>query len=231
MKIAIIEDDQYFADKLAEHIYRWSQNAKEISVERFYSGETFLKKHKPALNDFGIIFLDIKLEGITGLKVADILREFGYRNAIVFTTSYREFSLEGYNVGALNYLLKPVKYEDVAMCLERIEKECYFTYFFKGDFIKIPYDDIMYFESSNHHIEIHTINPLHQPDKIRNNLSDLAEKRLPKRFVQCQRSYIVNLSHISKIKDYTIFLEDGNTLSIGKIFLPNLLNQFSKLSY
>lgn len=231
MKIAIIEDEQYFADDLAKHIFRWSQNAKETSVERFYSGEAFLKKHKPTLNDFEIIFLDIKLEGITGLKVAGILREFGYRNAIVFTTSYREFSLEGYNVGALHYLLKPVKYEDVAMCLERIEQECYFTYSFKGDFIKIPYDDIIYFESANHHINIHTQNPLHQPDRIRNNISALAERRLPKRFVQCQRSYIVNLSHISKIKDYTIFLDDGKTLSIGKGFLDNLLNQFSKLSY
>lgn len=231
MNIIILEDEEFYADELYEILKRWEERNPALNIMHFRTGEELLTQYRENGLSADIIFIDIKLPGINGLETAETLRKLGYKNNIVFTTNYDEFSRQGYDVEAAHYLLKPLEYEQVAKCLERIERNVFFTYTHKGETLPIPYDNIVYFESSRHYIKMCTTNLLFSPDPFRSNLSDLATQKLPKRFVQCHRAFIVNLSHIIRIKDQRIDLSNGEDIPIGKMYLENLLKQIANFTY
>ena len=233
MNIFILEDEKIHSDQLLQHLQQWSScNDRAISIQCFLRGEdllTYIKSNPCNIPD--IIFIDIKLDGISGMQVAEMLRLKGFQNEIIFTTNYSDFSLKGYDVGALRYLLKPIQYEDIASCMEYFENNSYFYYSYKGGISKILYNEILYFESIGHYIRIKTNRPLDEVITFRHRITDLTNKKLPKRFVQCHRSYIVNLVNSVRVVDQKIELEDGSVITIGKKYLKDVIDKFTKLTY
>ena len=153
--IGIIEDEVFYKEQLIEQLDKWAlENSCEIVYHTETSGEDFLS-HLPKQLD--ILFLDIQLTGISGVELAQHLRDKHYSYEIVFLTAFREYVFEGYQVRALNYLLKPVSYIDVKKCmniiLEQLKVEHY-IFRSRQTIYKIPYSNILYFTSSKHYAEI-----------------------------------------------------------------------------
>ena len=114
--VCIIEDEEQYSSLLKEMLRKWQdENSVVLSISLFSSGKDFLAGKELC---FDLIFLDIQLGGCSGIEIARRMREQGYEGEIVFLTAYQEYVFEGYNVRALNYFLKPIRYEQLDSCMQ-----------------------------------------------------------------------------------------------------------------
>ena len=119
MKIAICEDQIEQANLLTSQIQNWAKENKiNISIDNFSSAEAFLFEWID-YNKYDIIFLDIEMSKVSGIELSNIIREKNKEIDIVFVSGFFKYALHGYKVGALQYLLKPVKESDLYLCLDR----------------------------------------------------------------------------------------------------------------
>ena len=110
MNIAIVDDSESDRQLLQELLIRYfDASGISITIYPFQSGELFLAGLSH--HSFDLVFLDIFMDEITGMDAAHKLLEAGCDCTIIFLTSSREYALEGYEVGAFRYLLKPLTYD------------------------------------------------------------------------------------------------------------------------
>lgn len=223
MKLCIIENELSHANHLLQILHRWEvQNGCSLKTDVFTSGECLLSKK---VFDYHAIFLDIQLNGLTGIEIAKRLRERQYQNELIFLTAYREYVFEGYDVHACNYILKPATYEKIDSCMQYLKEklnDSHFIYRYKNTIAKIPYHKILYFTSRNQYTEIVTKeNAYKQAEPLKNIL-----KSLPVQFVQCHRTLIVNIQQIHSLQGKNIYLSTGELLPVSNTYLNTLQNAF-----
>ena len=119
MNIAIVDDLKTDSDRLVGFIdtYMKQHNLQYGTLDRFSSGEDFLGAFTPGKYD--LIFLDIYMDGITGMETAKRIRQTDHDCRIIFITTSPEFAVESYNVNASFYLLKPIGKDGVFSALDR----------------------------------------------------------------------------------------------------------------
>ena len=196
--VCIIEDEEQYSSLLKEMLRKWQdENSVVLSISLFSSGKDFLAGKEPC---FDLIFLDIQLGGCSGIEIARRMREQGYEGEIVFLTAYQEYVFEGYNVRALNYFLKPIRYEQLDSCMQyvtrRLSASC---------FICRHYGDMT--TSSNQYTEIHTAGSVYRQAEPLKRVA----ARLPVQFIQCHRTAVVNIDHVEKLAGSTVCLDSGET--------------------
>ena len=158
MQITVIDDNKKFAEYMARLIQGWANlHSKLISIAIYESPLSVLDMNAD------IIFLDIEMPGMDGLTFARELYESGSAAQLVFVTSHPEYAIDGYEVGAVRYLLKdnllPQKMYSLLDRLDSIiplSEDKY--YFLKSRLLskRIKYDGIIYIEVIGHKIKIHT---------------------------------------------------------------------------
>jgi len=171
-----------------------------------------------------LIFIDINMPDLNGLEFVKSLTDKPY---VVFTTAYSEYAVEGFQVDAADYLLKPITYSSFLKAANKVKNLIDLTansqkesiratashLFVKSDYklIRIELDDIRYVESQHEYIKIHLTNS----DPVMTQLSLKAiEEQLPSdRFMRVHRSFIVNLKKISVIERNRIVFD-------GKVYIP-----------
>lgn len=122
MKIVICDDDEFFLNKLNGYISKiLSEKQVNKKILSFKSGEEFLRYYEKS-KDIDMVFLDILMKDITGIQVAKKIREQDTSMQIFFVTSISRYIMEGYNVRAANYLIKPVKYNTLYRELNKTMK-------------------------------------------------------------------------------------------------------------
>lgn len=167
-----------------------------------------------------ILFLDIQMPDLSGLEFAKILPK---ETRIVFTTAFSEYALEGYDINALGYLLKPISYEKFIKVaqkgLEWFTRESKLDsfrndrfMFVKSDYklVRVKLDDILYVEGLKDYVRIY----LENGEKIMSlmNMKTL-EDFLPRpEFMRSHRSYIVHMSKVNQI--------DRMRFVFGDIYVP-----------
>ncbi|WP_167956137.1 LytR/AlgR family response regulator transcription factor [Anaerosporobacter faecicola] len=230
MNIALCEDEQEQQNTLKKLISEWMIQTKvAVNVAFFTSGEQFLASWDSGVN-YDIVFLDIGLEGMDGMKAARKIRERDDMLTLVFLTSRIEYVLKGYEVNAWRYLLKPVHASEFFQCLNKAKEmsdrnQEVMIIHNDNRYYKIAYDSIQYLEAFGHYVEIHTTNGTYQ---MRAGISQM-EAKLPKHFFRCHRSYIVNVNEIKEIKDQQVKVgDDWISLSVKKrgelqLHLPSTL--------
>lgn len=231
LTISILEDQWAEAEHLKSILYKWSlQTNCELEILEYCSGEDFFEKNdKTDYQAFSVFFLDIQMKEMNGLEVAKRLRKEGYQGSIIFLTAFREYVFHGYEVHALNYLLKPVKEEPLFLCLDEIAKNLSgssYLYRNKQDIISIPYKDILSFSSSLHYIDILTVSDHFCQYATLNNII----KYLPQEFIRIHKSCIVNMAHINKISGSTIVLSNHMTTQIGRSYMKSVIDAFIEYS-
>lgn len=219
MKIAVVENEATHAENILAHLNRWSEDQHTIlEIAEFKNGEEFLKSNDISSD---LIFMDIVLGGIDGVAAAHQLRKLGFQGQIVFLTAFSEYVFDGYNVQALNYLLKPVTYDKIAKCIGYVEKMLnYELYTFRhhGSVIRIPYSQIIYFSSSNHYIHIITTEgAFNQMESMRSIFS-----HLPDQFLFCHRTAIVNIDHITMLNGRELLLSNHTKLPVSVTYLQDI---------
>ncbi len=162
-------------------------------------------------NTINIVFLDIQMPELKG---TDFAKMIGDSSKIIFTTAYSEYALEGFDLNALDYLLKPITFERFLSAVYKYKQEetpieDSITIKSGYDLYKLKYEDILYVQSDNEYVLFYTIGKKIMSHQTLKSL----EKKLPKStFIRVHRSYIVNKQKVSALK--------GRDLFIGNVNIP-----------
>ncbi len=216
-KISIVDDNSADTEYISALVTRWAESAgHEADIHAFPSAEAFLFQYEeePA---FDILLLDIEMGAMNGVDLAKKIRSQNDAVQIVFITGYPDFIAEGYEVAAVHYLLKPVSCEKLhtvldkaAANLRKTEKRLCLTYDRRTDFV--PLSQILYVEAQKQYVLIHTFDGIY---RMKQSFAETVAE-LDKFFFKCQRSFCVNLRHITRIKSSGVLLKNGEEIPISR---------------
>lgn len=221
MKIAIVDDDKNWCDKVRDEIERYAED-NEIEVEIFLSGETFLNSGKR----FDISFVDIEMSGMDGFETIARMQKRNADAIYIILTRHNEMSRIGYRVNAFRYIDKS-QLEEMKKAIDsaqnvlgrnkKIEVKVI------GDGVrKITLKNIIYVETEKHYILVHT---KQGTIKCSNTMKEI-ENVLPDNwFCRCHNVYIVNLDEITHIDDRIVYLSNGSDIDISH----RKMNEFRKI--
>ena len=207
IRIAIVEDEEVQYKILNEHLLRYEKESGEcFEIEYFKDAVGFISDYS---YNFDLIFMDIMMPDLDGMKAAERLRKVDENVALIFVTNMEQYAVQGYNVSALYFLLKPVKYNDFRLKMQRTvnyiaksRKNDYLMLNLPGEKRKVFTKDIKYVEVFAHDVVFHTFE---EEIHTRGTLS-LFEKQLDGNFCRINSCYLVNLNYISSVKDRSIFI-------------------------
>lgn len=214
MRIAVCDDEELFRIEFKSVLDKVLINA-EYDIDTFSGGsslyEAFLKK------PFDLVFLDIEMPGIDGITLAKRLRALSENVNIVFLTSHIEYALEGYEVNALRYLVKPVDINKLGEVLKYIQdkKNNSRQIMIKqeGEDIVIDLSDVIYIESMDKNVRIVTSKKEYI---TRYNISDYEEELKNNGFFRIHRSYLISLSKVKKIVKNDVVMDGDSSLPVSR---------------
>lgn len=216
-KIAICDDcgaDVEYLSVLAE---KWAEaSGNNITIHKFSSSETFLFSYEEE-KDFDILLLDIEMGGLNGIELAKKIRDGNETVQIIFITGFPDYMAQGYDVAALHYLMKPVDQEKLYMVLDRasanlrkVERRLKIIFDRQTDFV--AFDRILYVEADRQFVNIHADGHIY---RMKASLGEI-EAALDERFFRCQRSYLVNLGFVVRVRNHCVVLKSGEEISISR---------------
>lgn len=216
LRIAILEDNAQDAAWLKHLIAEFSREfSAEVNITEYSDPISFLDRYQ-STND--IVFMDIELPDMDGMKVSKRMRQLDENVILIFVTNMAQFAVNGYEVDAFDFLIKPVKYQDFKIkmrrAVDRLVKRSDLRLCVKtSDGVhNIGASSIQYIEVLNHSLLYHTdkgeIEAYGKLDELENRLVGAG-------FFRCNRCYLVNMKHVSAIKNDTVII-GGKSLKISR---------------
>lgn len=231
----VIDDEPKAIDVLKRYIEKVSfLDLKESFRDPLLAIE-FLQKES-----IGLIFLDINMPHLSGI---DLFQVLPYKPLLIFTTAYSEYALESYELGAVDYLLKPISFDRFLKAITRAneqfqlkssaletavptadkiaEKE--YIYLKSGSKIhKINVVEILYVAKDGNYLVFHTAK-----NKVlaRQNMNQVFKIVSPEKFVRIHKSYLVAYRHIKVIQSHQVVLANDLKLPVGVAFRDGLMKR------
>lgn len=225
MKIAICEDEQWFALSLKEKVESFcaSKNA-DADVAIFSDGGSFLAACEGG-EYFDAVFMDINLgSGTDGVDTIAKLRENGDSVPVVFVTSLENRAVDGYDVSAFGFVVKKNCNEKLPLVLEKLWKKLYVrktvTVTTKEGAIIINTGDILYAESDGRSTLIHTMTEDISDTRSIGIFSSLLDSN---DFIEVYKSIFVNISRIRRINADTLVLENDAVVPLSRRNRKNVM--------
>ena len=229
LHFALCDDEPFWREKIAA--YFKTRDDLEVKLSCYDSGEALLKTCQYENRHFDAIFLDMEMPGLTGLETAKVLREMGCEALVVFVTSYLEYAVEGYEVEAFRYLLKPgldAKLPGIVTALIEKLNPQQTSVVLKTALGEIAIDSqtILFCEKTGHYITVHTENAAH---KTRMAMADFEKLLSSESFVRCHNGFIVNLSQVRNLTEKKVILQrSGLEVPIGRSFKDGLRKAWTR---
>lgn len=225
-RIAICEDEQVQREYLKTLLETWKKlSGEKVLVDIYTSAEQFLFETEEE-EVYDLLLLDIQMGEMNGVELARKVREKDVKVAIVFLTGIKDYAIEGYEVGAVRYLLKPVKEAEFLELLAHIsqevkeQKEDWFLFQAEGMTNRVPYSDILYVEADGHYVVLKAVCRGTEDNvkewKWKTSFSSLSEELEVKGFFLLRRGLYVNLAQVSQIGKTECILECGEVLPVSK---------------
>ena len=215
--IAIVEDEAAPRQTLQECLERFSQeNGLSLDLACYEDALSLLDRYEPV---YDLIFMDIQLPGLNGMEAARRLRALDGSVLLVFVTNLAQYAIAGYEVSALDYILKPIHYQSLSLKLtralwriDRAQEESLAVSTGRGK-VRISLRELIWVEVDDHLLIYHT-----RDGRISElgSLSRLEEALQDKGFARCSNSSLVNLSLVTGIKGYQLTLKDGTLVKISQ---------------
>ncbi len=219
MRIAIVDDVASERGLLRTRLEKQAQlRHLNVHISEFSSGEDFLAAAKE--QPFTVLFLDIFMDGITGIETAAELRRFNPECLLVFTTSSADYALEGFRLRAMHYLVKPYGEEEIRDLLDEIlhripTADKYIVMKANGSNMHLPFQDIVSAEHYAHQIHVKTTSG--RTLVTRQSFAEFtAPLKTDDRFFVCSRGMIINLEHAADIDGSSFTMDDGSTAGISR---------------
>ena len=218
MNIAIIEDSGQELSLLERCLQSYLSSRQVYRViDTYTSGEAFLENWPS--KSYDLVFLDILMEGISGIEVARKIRETDSECLLIFISSSKEYALQGFEVRAFDYLLKPLSEErfqkTMDLCQNELAKHIrYIEVKESRTLVKIPLNEIIYTDYYNHYIQIHTAARLIRSYQQFDVFSPLL--LCYPQFLCCYRNCIVNMDHVDSVDKHDFVMENGERVPITR---------------
>ena len=202
----IIEDEPLARDILESYLQEFPDFELIAACTRAEEARAILQSES-----IDLIFLDINLPDLSGLN---FYKSLVHKPKLIFTTAYAEFAVEGFELEALDYLLKPFSFDRFKKALEKFETPSIST----ADFImlkadkrmhKVNFESICYFEAKGDFVKVALVEGKNLI--VADSLKKL-EQILPSNFIRCHKSYIISLSKLQYL--------EGNQLRINELMIP-----------
>lgn len=181
-------------------------------------------------NEADLLFVDINMPDLNGI---DFIRSLPDCPAVIFTTAYSTYAVEGFKLDAVDYLLKPISYPEFLKSANKallrheqsrktsadVKAEGRFLFFNTGSkYVRVDCHEITYIEGLREYVKIHLDGK--KSIVTLQSMKNLAECLPPDLFMQIHRSYIVNLSKIKEVERNRIFMGDNDYIPLSKLFKP-----------
>ena len=216
IRIAIVEDETVYVDQFISYLKKYQKEyQEEINIAVFRDGDGIVSAYKA---QFDIILMDIQMSFMDGMSAAIEIRKMDTKVIIMFITNMTQYAIRGYEVDALDYILKPVSYfafsQKITRAIARLRKRDrkYITISTKGGMVRLDVDDLYYVESQGHNLIYATGNG----NIISSGTMKETEAQLtPFGFSRGNKCYLINLKHVDKIEDQCAVVK-GNSLQLSR---------------
>lgn len=209
---------------------RYSQRTNKVNLKKTFTS-TMVAKNWLIQNSVDLLFLDINMPALSGLDFFKSLKE---DYMVIFTTAYSEYAVDGFNLNAIDYLLKPFSYERFIQAVgkavdyyqfqsEKNPKEIFIKE--NRGIIKIPIREILFIEAYADYLKIHRADQ--KKIVTRMTMNNIAEI-LPQGFLRVHRSYIVSIERVEQLLNRQIFIE-GHEIPIGKTYYKLVRSVLSEI--
>ncbi|MEE1896710.1 LytTR family DNA-binding domain-containing protein [Flavobacterium rakeshii] len=230
----IIVDDEPPAIRLLQKYTDQLQDIECVATcTRAVEAIALIEQYKP-----DVVFLDIQMPDLTGIQLSAIIKD---KVKIVFTTAYPQFAIEGFEVNAVDYLLKPIPFNRFIAAVEKIRNQKTDSdtkkltdnvaddYFFvktdgKNRYQRIEIKDINYIESIKNYIVLHTST---EQVVTYNTLKYFEENLSSKLFVKIHKSFIAAIGKIERTDNNEVWIS-GKCLPLGDTYRNEFFNRIEK---
>ncbi len=224
LNIAICDDELFFCHKIETILISYLNLCGiDYSIDVFQSGKEFSLLGIEMLK-YDIVFLDINMNQMNGIETAQIIRKYSKDVYIVFVTAYIDYTLEGYKVDAVRYILKNNNTLNSAVieCMDAIcEKMNHSVSLMEFEFrecrLKISPEHILYIESNLHMLTFYVMEDTINKYTMYKKLDEIELELRESGFLRTHQSYLVNCIHVKKLVRYTVIMDNGAELSVPKI--------------
>lgn len=199
----------------------------EYRMDAFDSSADFLTAFLDEQRRYDLILLDIMMDSPNGMELAGKIRKYDDKATIIFVTSSKEYALQGYDVNAFHYLMKPLK-SDV---LERLILADYRNRFhnsflvfqYRTQHLRVAIGDIVCMETVGRRVAITLVDRVvHYPGK----LTELLEKLPKDQFVRCHKAYAINLENTRELARQSAFSDNGVETPVSRTFAKDVQKAF-----
>ena len=190
-----------------------------FDIATFPSGEALISELNNNATDFDLIFLDIFMQELNGMETAKLIRSLNDATSIIFTTASEQYVFAGYEVQALQYLLKPINRQALSAALKVDLKRRFANKYYvcksAGMTQKVLYEDIEYFESTLKLVKLVAKQGVYEISakisEVESNLSKLS-------FCRCHRGFIINFKQVLKMNAQSFTTVRGTVIPVGKTY-------------
>lgn len=232
LDIAVIEDNDIDRENCLSFLNRYANEKGYVfTIDPYQNGESFLFNEK----NYHILIVDINLGGINGIELTRKIREKDNLVIIIFVTNLAKYACSGYEVDAMDFLIKPLKYLQFSLKIDKAVSIAEKTFLneiiiaSENGVTKVNVNDILYIEVQGHVLRYHINNEI----LISSGSLKECEKKLGQYgFLKCNNCYLVNAYRISRIKKYDCYLDTGESILIShprrKAFMDDFMEYIGK---
>ncbi len=227
INVAIVEDNISAAKALEDCVKTYQASfGEQFNIIHFPDAISFLTNYRPI---YDIVFMDIEMPNLDGLEASYKLRKFDNKAILIFVTNMAQFAVKGYEVDALDFIVKPVSYQNFYLKLKKAidiiksNQDVELVVNQQSGMIRLSSKEIYYVEVSGHKLIYHTAA---ETVSGYGALSELEVKLKKFCFMRCNSCYLVNPKYISSVQNYTVYMRNGDELQIShpkkKAFMTEL---------
>ena len=217
-RILIVEDNPEEQATLRAHLERYaSEHDEDFQITWLKSAVEFVEGSEKT----DLIFMDIDLPGINGMEAATLLRSFDSETPLIFVTNLSQYAVRGYEVDALDFIVKPVTYYNFSLRMDKAMRVMRRTtgrnvvVQTKTGMRIVPLSELISVEVLNHNIAYRAVG-YDAPLEVRGSLAAVERELEGGPFVRISNSCVVNMGHVRDIQGNEVRMSDGSVLYFSR---------------
>ena len=233
IRIAIVDDETLFTEQIREYLERYSrESGNEIQIRCFSDGDEIVENYS---GDYDLILMDIQMRFMDGMSAAEKIRQMDQEVILMFITNMTQYAIRGYEVDALDYIVKPVEYfafsQKLDRAIERMKRreQHFISIPIEGGVQKLDIAGIYYVESQGHTLIYRTKTGSFTS---RGTMKELEETLEPYGFFRSNKGYLVNMKYVDGMKGGCCVI-GGDQLPVSRMkrkqFMEALVNYMSEV--